>query len=158
MDNKSNISLWQSVKTGIIFQFKLLLDAGRDLLLSPVSIVCLLLDLINKNEANNGYYHRLMQLGQQSDHWINLFSHHKETQAEDTDNAKAMKVDDLIEKLELSLAHEAKNKTVSTAAVNRIQQLLSKSQQHASTADHTHSTSDNNSSAVEKNTTNSDKN
>ena len=58
-----------------IFQLKLAADAMRDLLLSPISTVVLLLDLLLGNSAYQSYFQRLMRLGKRSDHFINLFSH-----------------------------------------------------------------------------------
>lgn len=65
----------QALRTLLIFQLKLLADAARDLLLSPVSVVLMVLDLVQRNPAQDSHYARLMALGRRSDHFINLFDH-----------------------------------------------------------------------------------
>ncbi len=64
---------WQLIRENITFQIKLTLDAVRDLLLSPVAILCTVLDLIKGNSKEEGHFQRLMQFGHNTDHWLNLF-------------------------------------------------------------------------------------
>jgi hypothetical protein len=64
---------WHLIRDNIKFQIKLTLDAVRDLLLSPVAIICTILDLLKGNNTNQGYFQRLMQMGHATDHWLNLF-------------------------------------------------------------------------------------
>ncbi len=64
---------WQLIRENLSFQIKLMLDAVRDVLLSPVAIVCTILDLAAGNHSGQGYFQRLMNIGHQSDHWLNLF-------------------------------------------------------------------------------------
>ncbi|MDG2089695.1 MAG: hypothetical protein P8J61_01090 [Gammaproteobacteria bacterium] len=87
----------QLIKSGIMFQLKLGLDAIRYLFLSPVSIVALLIDLISKKPPEEGYFHRLMVWGRFSDHWINLF-YDKAPGEVDSRN-----VDSLLQQLEIQV-------------------------------------------------------
>jgi hypothetical protein len=64
---------WPLIRQAIVFQFKLGLDALRDILMSPVSLVLVVVDVIMANHHQHSYFLRLMRLGKQSDHWINLF-------------------------------------------------------------------------------------
>lgn len=64
---------WHLIRESIKFQIKLTLDALRDLLLSPVAILCTLLDLMKGNSKHQGYFQRLMLWGHNTDHWLNLF-------------------------------------------------------------------------------------
>jgi hypothetical protein len=66
------------IKHALLFQGKLALDAVRDLLLSPVSIVCLLIDVINNNNLKQSYFGKLMSFGHQTDRWLNLFNQQQE--------------------------------------------------------------------------------
>lgn len=63
------------IKRLIIFQLRLMADAIRDLVLSPASIICTILDMVSRNKQI-GYYDRLMKLGRESDVRINLFEQH----------------------------------------------------------------------------------
>jgi hypothetical protein len=65
---------WALIRQAIFFQLKLGLDALRDILMSPVSIVLLIVDIIMGNYHQQSYFLRLMRLGKKSDHWINLFA------------------------------------------------------------------------------------
>jgi hypothetical protein len=64
---------WPLIRQAIVFQFKLGLDALRDILMSPVSIVLLIADIVISNNHQQSYFIRLMRLGKKSDDWINLF-------------------------------------------------------------------------------------
>ncbi len=74
----SQYSRWVMVKNLIVFQVKLAFDAFRDLPLSPVSFVCALIDIIKKNDEENSQFKQLMNIGKQTDTWLNLFGQHNE--------------------------------------------------------------------------------
>ncbi|WDE11254.1 hypothetical protein [Thalassomonas haliotis] len=67
------LSRWQLLRDIGIFQVKLALDAIRDLLLSPVSIVSAVIDLIKGHQYSQSYFYKVMKLGRKTDHWLNLF-------------------------------------------------------------------------------------
>lgn len=60
----------------LVFQFKLVLDGLRDILLSPLSIVAVLLGFIAGGRRPDLYFRRLLRLGLKTDRWINLFGEH----------------------------------------------------------------------------------
>lgn len=64
----------------LIFQLKLGADALRDLLMSPVSILMFLLDLILRPPQEQSYHEQLMTFGRKTDRWINLFEDYSEEQ------------------------------------------------------------------------------
>ena len=64
---------WEFLRDVLVFQLKLLLDAVRDLVLSPVSIVAGVIDLISGDEPPGRYFYRLLAFGGRTDTWINLF-------------------------------------------------------------------------------------
>ncbi|MFK7732582.1 MAG: hypothetical protein AB8B48_13265 [Pseudomonadales bacterium] len=68
----------------LLFQLKLFADAGRDFLLSPISTVALLLDLVLGLDGEDSYYERLMAFGVRSDHFINLFGQYPQGQTIDS--------------------------------------------------------------------------
>lgn len=61
----------------IVFQIKLGLDGLRDLLLSPVSIIAVLVGLLFGGERPDRPFRRLMAFGQRTDIWIDLFDLHR---------------------------------------------------------------------------------
>ncbi len=64
----------QLLRDTAVFQLKLFVDGLRDLVLSPVSLVAALLDFF----AGSDRFYRLLDLGRQSERWINLFGTHDE--------------------------------------------------------------------------------
>lgn len=74
----SRIKITKNIARLLAFQLKLLADALRDFAMSPLSVMCFILDLILVSEEGNSFYERLMRFGQKSDRWINLFEEHSE--------------------------------------------------------------------------------
>lgn len=64
----------------VIFQLKLAADAIRDLVMSPVSIIMFILDLVLAPLEKDSHYQQLMQFGRKTDRWINLFEEQHETE------------------------------------------------------------------------------
>ena len=86
---------WRLLRDVLAFQFKLALDALRDLALSPVSIVAAIAGLVNPEKDPERYFRRLMQFGRRTDHWINLFdSNDHETQV--SSDLVVKKVEDIV--------------------------------------------------------------
>ena len=63
----------------LVFQLKLAADAARDFLLSPLSVIAFLLDMLRKPSVENSLYVRLMLLGRRSDRIINLFDDQRDS-------------------------------------------------------------------------------
>ncbi len=61
------------------------MDAIRDLFLSPVSIICGLIDIFKGHSLSQSYFQKLMIFGRQTDFWLNLFGNHQS----DTGNLSA---------------------------------------------------------------------
>lgn len=77
------------IRQAVVFQLKLGLDALRDILMSPISIVLVILDIVFGNNAQQSYFLRLMRLGKKSDHWINLFEANLPNEESDQTDSKA---------------------------------------------------------------------
>jgi hypothetical protein len=67
----------------VLFQFKLLFDGLRDLVLSPVSIAAAVLGLIAGGDDPQRYFRRLLKIGRRTEIWLNLFGHHKSKHTSD---------------------------------------------------------------------------
>ena len=63
---------WQLLRDVLVFQAKLAVDALRDVILSPVSLLAALLDVLGKERAKPLFYRVLVE-GRRSEAWINLF-------------------------------------------------------------------------------------
>lgn len=60
-----------------MFQFKLLFDGLRDLLLSPLSIISAVIGLLAGGDEPDRYFRQLLRLGRRSEIWLNLFAHRR---------------------------------------------------------------------------------
>lgn len=90
--SKAEVTSSKALRHLLVFQAKLLADAMRDLLLSPISVLVFILDALRKPTLEDSLYLRLMVLGRKSDRAINLFDEHKD--------AGHFTVDQAIEELE----------------------------------------------------------
>lgn len=83
IDNDSEpgtrVSSGHALRHVLVFQLKLAADAARDFLLSPLSVIAFLLDMLRKPSVENSLYVRLMLLGRRSDRFINLFDDHRDS-------------------------------------------------------------------------------
>ncbi|MEM0955957.1 MAG: hypothetical protein AAGI24_17585 [Pseudomonadota bacterium] len=60
------------------FQFKLALDAVRDFVFSPLSILAFIVDAVLRPDEGKSYTQALMRLGRRSDRVINLFDEYSD--------------------------------------------------------------------------------
>jgi hypothetical protein len=90
--SKAQVTTSQALRHLLVFQVKLGADALRDLLMSPISVLVFVVDVIRKPTLEDSLYLRLMLLGRKSDRVINLFDEHKD--------AGHFTVDQAVEELE----------------------------------------------------------
>ena len=65
---------WTLVHDVAVLQVKLIVDGLRDLVLVPVSLIAGIMSLASSEEGVPGsQFYRLLAVGKQSEHWINLF-------------------------------------------------------------------------------------
>jgi hypothetical protein len=64
---------WELLRDVVVFQLKLLLDALRDVVLSPVSLLAGAIDLFGRNSGDVSNFHRVLDFGRATDQWIDLF-------------------------------------------------------------------------------------
>ncbi|WP_223476947.1 hypothetical protein [Oricola indica] len=73
---KERSSRWSLVRRLLIFQVKLFTDGLRDLFLSPISFLFAGIGIVFGGRDPHAAFNRLMNAGQITDNWIDLFSHH----------------------------------------------------------------------------------
>jgi hypothetical protein len=56
----------------LLFQMKLWLDGFKDIVLSPISVIAAILDMLRGAERPSLFY-RILQLGEGFDQWLNLY-------------------------------------------------------------------------------------
>ena len=75
----------------LVFQFKLLLDGLRDVILSPASVIAVLMGVFGTGRPD-GPFRALLRFGRRTDDWIDLFDAHSaadEGEAEGESEARA---------------------------------------------------------------------
>ena len=97
-DSRAQVTSRAALRHLVLFQIKLGADALRDLLLSPVSVLVFLHDIIRKPSVEDSLYLRLMVLGRRSDRYINLFDEHKDKGHYTVDEAIETVADMVLEK------------------------------------------------------------
>ncbi len=126
-----DIERWALIRDMLIFQVKLAIDAIRDLLLSPVSIICGLVDILSGHTLTKSYFHKLMSFGHQTDSWLNLFGNQKKDtdSREDIDNQEAeanVNVDQLFSQVETLLKDQHNKGGLTASAKATIDRYLNK--------------------------------
>jgi len=76
-ENRVHTSRLQLIWDVVLFQFKLVFDGLRDILLSPLSLAAGILGLLAGGDDPARYFRRLLYLGHRTEVWINLFGRHR---------------------------------------------------------------------------------
>jgi hypothetical protein len=58
----------------LVLQLKLVIEAARDLLLSPLSLAAALLDVMLSKRQEPRYFRAVLDFGRRSDEWIDLWA------------------------------------------------------------------------------------
>ncbi len=77
---------WPHLRKFLVFQFKLYLDAFRDLLLSALSLFAFLLDAVLNLSGQDSYFERVLAFGRRTERAINLFNQHHGEEGTDIDS------------------------------------------------------------------------
>jgi len=108
-----NYSRWTMCKNLFFFQVKLAFDALRDLVLSPISFICTLVDIIKKNDNEQSQFNQLMRVGKRTDIWLNLFNQHPIEHVSDSNETHDVLPDsfEITDSNTNNNSHESVNKT-----------------------------------------------
>jgi hypothetical protein len=116
---------WPLIRQAIVFQLKLGLDALRDILMSPISILLVVTDIVTGNNHQKSYFIRLMRLGRKSDHWINLFGvDFPNSEPEDNKVAVDSNVDYWFTKIEEVIKEQQVDGKLSQSGKEKLQQYF----------------------------------
>jgi hypothetical protein len=120
-------SNWSLIRDLAVLQVKLIVDGFRDLVLLPASIVAAILSLAQSNNGVPGpQFYRLLVMGKQSEHWIDLFGALRNAPA-DVDRNESFDVvnlDDIVGNVEKFVVDEYRRGGVTAQAKARIDAAL----------------------------------
>ena len=78
------------IRSVLMLAPKLLLGAGRDLVLIPLAISAAALDLAMLRQQPPRYFRRVLQFGEHTDQWIDMWSGARDAQAGPRENVDAL--------------------------------------------------------------------
>jgi len=115
-------SRWQVLSDVVAFQFKLAMDGLRDIILSPISITAAIFGLITNGENPGKYFYRLLEIGHESDRWINLFNTYND------DNKDRVSADHIVRRAESAVVSEYEKGGVLSNVKNRTDKVIDRIQ------------------------------
>ena len=127
MDETGTSKRGDLVRNTVVFQLKLMADGFRDLVLLPVSLVATLIGLLRGGDEPEREFHQVIQIGRQSEQWINLFGNHD---VPDNSNAVAS-IDSLFVKVEETVKQQYKSGGISERMQTEINRALRITQEKA---------------------------
>jgi hypothetical protein len=80
------------IRAVAILQLKLLLGAGRDLVLIPIALAAALWDLMRLKNHEPRHFRQVMTIGEKTDRWIDVWYANHDEQAEPRENVDALLV------------------------------------------------------------------
>jgi hypothetical protein len=78
------------IRAVALVQIKLLLGAARDLVLSPLTLVAGLLDLVRLKSHEPRFFRQVLRTGEKTDEWIDLWSGGREGESPPRENVDAL--------------------------------------------------------------------
>lgn len=88
------------LRDAAVFQLKVLLDAFRDLILSPLSLLAAVVDLLLSGSRKPELFYRVLRFGRRSEDWIDLWAAGRREQPERPGAQSAANADWLMDKVE----------------------------------------------------------
>jgi hypothetical protein len=108
------------LREAVVFQGKLLVDALKDLVLSPLSLIAVVFDLAEPPRRGTGRFAGVMQIGRGLERRIDLFGRAGQAEPKDAE----WTVDDLVARFESSLREHAEASGTREAARQALEQTL----------------------------------
>ena len=75
MKPESKRKAGQLIRAVAMLQLKLLIGAGRDLLLSPITLAAAFIDLVRIKNHEPQFFRSTLKVGERTEEWIDLWSH-----------------------------------------------------------------------------------
>jgi len=90
MDTEAKRKARPLIRAVVVLQLKLLLGAGRDLVLIPIAFVAALWDLIRLKTRAPRHFRQVLTIGERTDRWIDVWYANHDSQAEPRENVDAL--------------------------------------------------------------------
>jgi len=111
------------IRDAAVFQFKLVLDGLRDVLLVPVSLVGALISLIDSKSGQPGpQFYEVLAYGKRTENWIDLFGALRDRQTADLPDEGNF--DEVVNRMEAYVIDEYRRGGITKQAKDRIDRTL----------------------------------
>jgi hypothetical protein len=120
MSEKNTAKRSELIRNTVVFQVKLMADGFRDLVLVPVSLIASLIGLLRGGDEPDREFQQVIQVGRESEKWINLFGNHNEAD----DSHAVASIDALFSKVEETLKQQYQATGTSERAQAEIDEAL----------------------------------
>lgn len=119
-------SRWHLIRDLAVFQLKLGLDALRDLVLSPISLIAGIVDLVFGGGQGGKHFYSVLVAGRRTEAWINLFGELDRTapRGEAPGGVERASVDSIVERMERLLVEQYERGGVTASAKTAIDRGL----------------------------------
>lgn len=124
---KQQPDYWTLIRDAAVFQFKLVVDGFRDLLLLPASFVATILSLLKSRDGKPGpQFYRLLGAGKRSERWIDLFAAYRHSPESKTEQPAATdpSIDDIVHRVESFVVDEYQRGGITAQAKSRLDKAL----------------------------------
>jgi len=125
--NNSASERWTLVRDIGVLQVKLIVDGLRDLLLVPASLIAGLVSLLSgSGDKPSHHFYQLLDLGKQSEQWINLFGALNNAPADvrQVEPFPDADMDELVGRLETFMVDEHKRGGITAQAKDRMDKVI----------------------------------
>ena len=115
------------IRDVLVFQFKLIVDGLRDFFLVPVAFIAGLLSFLSSKDGVPGtQFYNLLQLGKQSEEWIDLFGAMRHAPPEIRNRVRFPEenMDQLLDRIETFVVDEEKRGGITAQARERLERAL----------------------------------
>ena len=119
---------WVVIRDVAVFQFKLLIDSLRDVLLVPVSIAAGIVSLVGRGGRPGTEFYDLLQFGRRTERWINLFGAAESRHGAESGDADlpGEDIDELVARVESFVVAEYRKGGVTAQAREVLERALAR--------------------------------
>lgn len=110
-----------------VFQFKLIVDGLRDLVLVPVSLIAGIVSFVSaRDDVPGSQFYELLEVGKQSEHWIDLFGALRNAPPEVRNRVRFPEenMDQILDRIETFVVDEEKRGGITAQARERLERAL----------------------------------
>ena len=129
---------WTLIRDVAVLQVKLLVDGFRDLVLLPASLIAGIVSLSRTKDGQPGpEFYQLVNVGRQSERWINLFGAIRNAPPElkDENPFGDADIDEIVSRVESFVVDEYKRGGITAQAKDRIDKAMERMQRRGSNND-----------------------